>query len=313
MKINNSLSYSIALFFGGIIFTSCGSDDSAVPLPTIGGYNAADEIAAEDLVAYWPLNGDGIEVVSNTAPDQTVATSFTEGPKGQAAAFASGYLKYPSIPALAAVTGSLTVSSWIKITNQKATPDSNSIISPIFSLTNPNDIMGNLSIYGNTHGLTTSDSIQMKAEFNIKKLDGTTLNGESMSITKLEPWMVEENEAGKNHTATPNKTGGLWTHIVVVYDAFEGSTNVRIYANGVKISNPETERLQDGGMDALLPFNQFTPTFPVIGALRSVTEGTNTETWDAALQGSIDEVRVYKKALTQSELQALYELEKAGR
>jgi hypothetical protein len=59
--------------------------------------------------------------------------------------------------------------------------------------------------------------------------------------------------------------------------------------------------------------NHFLPTRPVIGALETVVTGTNTDTWNAALKGKVDEVRVYDKALTPSEIGALYELELAGR
>lgn len=313
MKTNKFLCYSLALGLGVTLFTSCGSDDSSSSLPPIGGYNSADEVAAADLVAHWPLNGDGIERISNTAPSSTVATTFAEGAKGQAATFNSGYLKYPSIAALAGVTGSITVSSWVKITNQKANPDAVSTISPIFTLTNPNEQVGNLAIFGNTHGLTTSDSIQMKAEFKVKKVDGTTFGGDAVNMTKMEPWMIEGNAAGAIHTAAANKIGGQWAHIVFVYDASGGKTMARIYSNGVKISNAEWENRKIDGQEVMVPFNQFTPTYPIIGALRTVVEGTNIDTWNAALKGSVDEIRVYKKALSQSDIGALYELEKAGR
>lgn len=313
MKTNKFLCYSLALSLGVTMFTSCGSDDSGSALPPIGGYNSADEVAAADLVAYFPLDGDGIESISNTAPSNTVATTFAAGAKGQAATFNSGYLKYPSIPALAGITGNITVSSWVKITNQKTAPEAVSTISPIFSLTNPNEQVGNLSLFGNTHGLTSSDSIQIKAEFKVKKADGTTFGGDAINMTKMEPWMIEGNAGGANHTAAANKIGGQWAHVVFVYDSSGGKTMARIYANGVKISNSEWENRKIDGQEVSVPFNQFTPTYPIIGALRTVVEGTNVDTWNAAMKGSVDEIRVYKKALSPSDIGALYELEKAGR
>jgi hypothetical protein len=59
--------------------------------------------------------------------------------------------------------------------------------------------------------------------------------------------------------------------------------------------------------------NHFLPTRPVIGALETVANGTNTDAWNAALKGQVDELRVYDKALTPAEIGALYELELAGR
>jgi len=114
---------------------------------------------------------------------------------------------------LAAITGNITVSAWVKLTNQKLTPDAVSTISPIISLTNPNENViigemvltasgvstispiisltnpnenvGNLSFFGNTHGLVSSDSIQMKAEFKVKKADGSTFGGDCVRFLSL--------------------------------------------------------------------------------------------------------------------------------
>jgi len=249
------------------------------------------------------LNGSGVESKSSTAPSSTVGTTFATGIKGQGAVFASGYMKYPSIANLAAINGNISVSAWVKITNQKLNPSAVSAISPIFSMTNPNEQVGNLSLFGNTHGLVSSDSIQMKAEFKVKKADGSTFGGDCLNMIKQEPWM------DATHTWNANKIGGQWAHVVYVYESTAQGTFNRIYVNGVKISNSAWEKRDD----AAIPFNQFSPTYPIIGALRSVADGTNLDTWNAALKGSVDEIRVWKKTLTQAQIGSLYELEKAGR
>lgn len=291
---------TMAMLFVGASIISCGDDDSA--LPPIGGYNSADEVAASSLKAYWPLNGNGVESISNTSPSSTVATSYVAGIKGQGASFSEGYLAYPSIAALSTTSGSASISCWAKISNTKLTPDGVSNISPIFSLTRPNEPFGNLNLFGETHGLTTSDSIQLKGIFRIKKEDGTEFGGDAVNMLKQEEWMDE------THTWNPNKIGGKWAHIVYVYDG-PTATN-RLYVNGVKISNSAWE-VRNGGAPFLL--NHFTPTRPVIGALETVVAGTNADAWNKALTGQVDEVRFYDKTLTQAEIGSLYELEKAGR
>ena len=60
------------------------------PLPPIGGYNSADEVAKADLVAYWPLNGNGVESISTAAPASSKNVTWTDGVKGQAASFNVG-------------------------------------------------------------------------------------------------------------------------------------------------------------------------------------------------------------------------------
>jgi hypothetical protein len=300
MKTNKFFMSALALGLAYASLTSCGSDEES--LPPIGGYNSASEVAASALKAYWPLNGDGKESISNTAPSATVATTYVTGVKGQAASFNSGFMAYPSITALNSTSGSASISCWAMVSNTKTVAGGVSNISPIFSLTRTGEIFGNLNLLAETHGLTSSDSIQMKGVFRIKKPDGTDFGGDAVNMIKQESWM------DATHNWSANKIGGKWAHIVYTYDG-PTATN-KIYVNGVKISNGAWE-VRNGG-DAF-PLNHFTPTRPVIGALETVANGTNTDTWNAALKGQVDELRIYDKTLTPAEIGALYELEKAGR
>jgi len=310
MKTIKIFAYALAIT-SGFVFTSCGSDDSDSSLPPIGGYDSADEVAMADLLAYWPLDGDGKEEKSGSTPTNTVGASWVAGKKGQAVSLSSGFLKYGSIPALNIQNGSITVSCWAKISNTKPTPDAESHISPLISFAGgPNANVGNLAIFGNTHGLVTSDSIQMKAEFHFSKPDGTEFGGDAINMTKMEQWMIDGNAAGQNpaHAAFANKIGGQWAHILFTYDS--ATAMVGLYVNGVKISNPAWESRNNGNP---MPMSFFTPNHPIIGALNSVAEGTNVDAWNKALTGQVDEIRVYKKALIQADITALYQLEAAGR
>lgn len=300
MKTNKILLKSMIILSSFALLTSCGSDDSS--LPPIGGYNSADEVAATSLKAYWPLNGNGVESKSSTSPSSTVATTYVTGIKGQAASFNYGYMAYPAITALNSTSGSASISCWVKVTNNKANPTAVSTTSPIFSLTRTGEAFGNLNLMAETHGLITSDSIQMKGVFRIKKPDGSDFGGDALNMIKQEPWM------DATHTWNANKIGGQWAHVVYVYDG-PTATN-KIYVNGIKISNSAWEVRNNG--DAF-PLNHFLPTRPVIGALETVVSGTNTDAWNAALKGQVDEVRIYDKTLSQAEIGALYELELAGR
>lgn len=302
--------FCVMALASSVFMTSCGSDDDGgtTSLPPIGGYNSADEVAASALKAYWPLNGSGVESKSNTSPSQQQAVTFVEGVKGQGAQFNFGFLAYPEIAALSSTSGSATISCWAKVTNTRPAPGQDSHISPLFSLTRENDHFGNLNLIGETHGLVTSDSIQLKGIFRIKNADGSEFGGDAVNILKLDEGQINDNANGAIHAAHPNKIGGQWAHVVYVFDGEAGAN--RLYVNGVKISNPQWES-RNGGASKFL--NHFTPTRPVIGALNTVVEGTNTDGWNKALKGGVDEVRFYDKALTQQEIGALYELERAGR
>jgi len=304
MKTKKFLLGALALTIGITAVVSCGSDDAAASLPPIGGFNNADEVAASDLVAYWPLNGSGVESKSSTAPSQAQNVTWVQGAKGQAAEFNLGWLKYPAISNITNLSGSVTISCWAKLSNTKQTANGNSHISPLISFSGgDNTNIGNFSLFGNTHGLVSSDSIQIKGEYHFKMPDGvTSFNGDCINMTKQEPWM------DNTHTWNANKVGGKWAHVVWVWDGATGNT--RIYVNGVKISNSAWESRNNGNP---MPFDMFEPTTTAIGATPSIANGTNTDTWNSALKGGVDEIRIYKTLLSQAQIGALYELEKAGR
>lgn len=302
------------LMASGMLLTSCGSDDDGGnDLPDIGGYNSADEVAAADLIGYWPLDGDGTESISGADPVNEVGESWVEGVKGEALHLNEGFLDYNSIPGLVlqSETGSITVSCWAKITNTKLVADGPSHISPLISFSGgPNENVGNLALFGNTHGLTSSDSIQMKAEYHFKNPDGAEFGGDCVNVIKMDQGLIDANNNGQMpaHAAFANKIGGQWAHVVFVWNGPTGTA--QLWVNGQKISNPAWEVRNQGNP---MPMAFFTPTRPIIGALNSVANGTNQDTWNAPLTGEVDEIRVFKKALIQGDINALYLLEKDGR
>lgn len=304
MKTNKFFLGALALTIGVSTIISCAKDDEDTTLPPIGGYNNSDEIAATDLVAYWPLNGSGVESKSNTSPSQSQNVTWVAGAKGQAANFNLGWLKYPAITNISSLSGSITISCWAKITNTKLVAGGVSNISPLVSFSGGDNLnIGNFTLMGNTHGLVSSDSIQLKAEYHFKMPDGTSsFNGDCINMIKQESWM------DNTHTWNANKIGAKWAHIVYVWDAT--TANTRIYVNGVKISNSAWESRNNGNP---MPFDMFEPTLAILGATPSVANGTNVEPWNSAFKGGLDEVRVYKTLFSQAQIGALYELEKAGR
>jgi len=285
--------------FSVLVAGNCNKNDD-VPLPPIGGYNNSDEVGSASLVAYWPLDGNGNESKTSTAPTASNVTYVT-GVKGQAASFANGYLKYPAIAALTTTLSAYTISAWVKISNNQTTPGSGTA-STIFSMSRPNEWIGNINLYAETGQATAAnDSIKIKQGF------GSSVSGTQIyeNFTKLEPWMIADNliTPGK-HVAGPNKIGGKWAHIVATWS---GANNTFIiYSDGAKISSPAFEVR---GNNPTLVFD--TPSFVYIGAFGNVT--TTTDTWNKPMIGSVDQVRVYNKALSVAEIDALYQLEKAGR
>ena len=299
MKANKFLLKSLALVLMSTAIISCGDDDES-SLPPIGGYNNADEIGAADLVAYWPLNGNGVESKSNTSPSATVGTTYTTAVKGQGVNLVNGYLAYPEISALSSSIPSMTISLWAKVTNNGGEDGHPTMM---FSLTRPNEWGGNINFMAETGWRpATADTLVVKGLAIIKNEDGGANFQDIINSANPSP-----DDIAAGHSAQPNKNGGQWAHYVLTWDA--PTAMFRLYANGAKISNPVWESRNGGNA---LPLNFFTPTRPVIGTFGSVAFGT-PDSWQRPMNGQIDEIRVWKKVLNQADINALYELELAGR
>lgn len=310
MKTIKLTGYALAVALTVGTFIGCSSDDdnnnNNTVLPPIGGYNSAGEVGSADLIAYWPLNGSGVETKSNTMPSTTVGTSWVAGAKGQGANLSNGYMSYPSIAALTQTMNAFSISAWVKLKNNLT--DDGGTVSTIFAMGKPGgDWQGNMMLYAETGQMrpevdgVANDSIKMKAGWN------TTVNGSQIyeNWNHLETWMVADNlvTPGK-HVAGPNVIGGQWAQVVFTWSGEDNK--FIIYSNGTKISNPAFEVRGDNSsltMDAT--------SMAYIGAFGNVT--TTTDVWNRPLTGGVDEIRIWKKALSASDINSLYLLEKAGR
>jgi hypothetical protein len=104
-------------------------------------------------------------------------------------------------------------------------------------------------------------------------------------------------------------------HVVVRYDGT--TSNIDIYANGIRVSNNNFRKRTRGNPSVDMgPIITVPPVQAVIGAFPNSSSGfanSPTQSWQKYMTGSLDELRVYTKALTDDEILALYQLEKAGR
>ncbi|MES2796036.1 MAG: LamG domain-containing protein [Bacteroidota bacterium] len=285
MKTNQfSVKFLAVVLTVGSVMMSCKKDD-AVKLPPIGGFNSADEVGAANLVAYLGLNGDAKEAKSGLAPSKSQNVTYATGAKGKAAVFAEGFLAFDEIASLNSLP-SATVSLWASVSNNGTAPTS------LFTLTRPNEWAGN---------------VNFMIESGWRKAASDTLVVKGLVVTKVagnDSWQDSRNEPSKGDVQAA-KFGGKWTHYVMTWD---GATSMfKIYANGVKISNPEWEARGTTG-----PLSFTTPTKAIIGAWGTNVSGT-PESWQKPMTGMIDEVRVFNKALSDGDISSLYQLEGAGR
>ena len=306
-KVTKNLSLLLA---GGMVLSlmtmsSCKKKSSDPMLPQIGGYNNSNEVGAANLLAHWTFDGTLNEDKAGTAPTTSINKSFITGVKGQALNLAAGYVLYPAIAALGTTTAipSVTVSGWINVTNNGSTPTC------IFALTQATGVQtdwntGPVDYYAETgHPIITNDTLALHASFSTyvgaNRLGGDNINDYGVRGTDFQTV----------------KGAGKWVHYVMVYDG--AGSNIDIYANGILVSNNNFRHRTTGAPP--VGIGNITTTPPVqalFGAFPNAASGfpnSVTQSWQTYMTGSVDELRVFSKALTAAEITALYQLELAGR
>lgn len=274
LKAMRLLPLAIACAFGSC--TKVETDDDFVPgdaPPVPGGFTNSREVAPANLIGYWAFNGSLIDSVSGTSGTNT-NTTFGEGQKGQALqGGTNGYVTATPSTAIRTMT-SYSISLWVN------TPQ-NVGATGLVSLGNSTDFWGNINIFLENTGSNTL------ARFK-------TIYNASGSVRDNN---IQELQGGFNK----------WVHYLVTYDATTGS--FKSYVNGT---------LARTNTVASTP-QAFTNVGPLIfGALHfmtnpSSTSGSTSQSWAGYLIGKLDEVRIYNKALTETEAIALFQLEKQRR
>ena len=221
-------------------------------------------------------NGSYIDSVSKVVGTGT-NTSFTGGFKGQALQGAlNGYVLSDASNAIKNMQ-SFTITEWVN------TPPPSTGIIGIFTLANTTKFWGNIEIFFE--------------------------NGSTNSNGKIR---VHVNKNGTDNTYAVDGLSNLfdkWTNIAVAYEAT--SSTFRLFVNGTQVNSGTVNNLSgplsfsDVGK-LVFGTTQFQTT-------PSQTSATSSQPWASFLTGKIDEVRVYNKALTESDMQALIVLQGKGK
>ncbi len=287
-----------------LLFSACKkkTDDAAIPLDPINGYNNSDEVGAANLKAYWPLDGNGNESKTSTPPTTVSNVTYTAGVKGQAGNFANGYLYYAS--AIGALTSNqpFTVSAWVQAKNTLV-PGSTSVTDnhpyQYFQMAKPASLFGNVNcLIEAGQYLVASDTMTFKSIYS-NAGGGTQDNINNYGIAGTEYKVVKK--AGTSQ----------WVHVVTTYNPAGGTgaqSIFRIYADAVLVSNTNFE---NRGSNSFV----YSPHEVIIGGWYNNIPGKTVtpDTWTTAFTGKIDEVRVWNKLLSTDEITALNNLGKAGR
>ncbi len=268
------------------------------PPPVPGGFTNSSQVATSNLLAYWSFDTDKRESKSGAFPSLESNATFTTGIKGQGILFNQGYMTYPAFTALAATNaiGSVTVSAWVKFANTgtKLT----SFLSIARDSTVENDWLSIVNMGSETGNHPPSDE-----NLYLHSWIGSFANGNRSGGDNINDF----GNAGVDYQKVPS--ANKWVQYILRYD---GATSIiDLFANNTRVSN-NNFRVRTGLGPLIYNGNKRV----ILGSFPNTSAGfTNSPTlgFHGLLQGSMDEVRIYNKALTDAEINALYILEKQGR
>lgn len=271
-----------AVLMGGLLFTACSKDDDN----NDNGKIDPGTIATTNLVAYLPFENNALETIGSLTPTQQPNVTYVAGRRGKAYQGAEGaYLRY-NLPANSKLKTlkSYTIAMWIKSPKVDGTP-----VPKVVEIGKSDDkFWGNLTIMIERLTDPGADSLFFKLHF--KKV-GATWEGQWIELKKS---IFQVNK---------------WMHLVFQYDAT--TSKFMVYKDGVKIDFPAAveNRYANDQQEPLGDLNFENADVLNIGAWRPKTDDQATDEWMGWFMGNLDELRIYDKALSASEVKALYDAE----
>jgi len=236
------------------------------------------------LIGYWSMDGKTTDWKKNQVADlsgqgntgtmvsMSTTTSPVIGKIGQGLQF-DGAASYVNPGALAGFGTSISAAAWVK-------PGSTAVMSVLGAVRTVSSRSG-FMVFLNTadDGATnTSGSVYVKLLSNHAPVSTFTLSGA---------------------TDAANVPQNVWTHVAVVVTP--ASNSIAVYVNGIPQSVTYNLQQTPAAYSTANPFL-------AIGALASIN--ATTISTGSFYQGSLDDVRIYNRALSQTEVTALYNMGK---
>jgi hypothetical protein len=276
MKKLTLLMIPVALAFVGL--SSCHKDfdpKSYAPPLVINGFSSTNAVAKDALVAHYAFDGNLIDSVSGTAGVAT-GTSFSGGVVKQALQGAANSYVLATPSAAVKSLSSFTIDEWVN-----TAPPGPGIIG-IFTLANTTSFWGNIEMFYQNGSTNAAGQFQMH-------LANATKDG----------FYVVNNV--QNLFDKP-------VNIAVTYNAADGTC--QLFVNGSKVNSGPS------GITGPLDFQNVGKL--VFGCVQfetspSLTSATDSQPWAYYNLGTTDEVRIYNKVLSSSEIGAIVALEGRGK
>lgn len=269
--------------------------------PKIDGYNNSNEVGGTSLKAHWTFDDTKNERISSAAPEKNAGTmTFGTGKIGKSISLSTAYMIYPTIANLnnADALPSFTVSMWTKV------PDNTSQLASLFQINGVDfqDIWGLVGLMTRTNG-------------NVYSLGATTthVNGTGTHPAYADFFLNPGTTPSEGFTAAADG----WAFITITYD---GPTRLlTYYGNGVALGTRTLTNVTPPETLALLTPNKVSfGTFEFkddfnYGAYGNPPLAADRPWASHGITASLDDVRVFNKALTSTEVLALLHLGQAGR
>ncbi len=294
LKIKSTL--LVATIFMAASCTKVETDDDFTkgdPPPVAGGFTNSSEVAPTNLVAHFPFEGNNNDAKNAVTGGVTAgSSSFVEGRKGKAYKGASNAFVVFSNPGPIATLTSFTVSMWINT----ARHDGGAM--GVFALGKQDgSFWGNFFLFFEGQNPANPEDLFMKLHF------------EKNNAPFVEHWIEP------NGPFRPADMYGAWRHLAWTYDAT--TSKVGWFINGQKKALPPgaESRIADGSGTPLGTLNFKNPTKFVIGGFQNNAGApfNAPEPWMLNYTGMLDEFRIYNKALSEIEINAIKVLESQGR
>lgn len=294
-----------ALFCSGFVATallvscdkdSIDKDNAPIPYMAIGGYDNSDQIATDNLLVKCSFEDNITDSKGGITGGVGTDVAYDTGKKGKAyKGSTSAFIAYNNVSTSIVNLQSITVSGWIK------TDPHTGGAQCLFMLPKTSDFWGN--IFTLIEGTGPNTTMLVKNHIQKDVTPSIPWNGQ---------WLVHD---GAN---VLNNMFGSWRHLVWSYNATTSTYN--IYVDGNKITLPEsiskryTNDVASGGVPLGALANSDVSKFIIGGYQQHLgSPWSAPDGWMLHYTGLLDEFRLYNTALPDSDVRALYLLERDNR
>lgn len=295
------------------IFTSCNEEsidnvNDPIPYEPIAGYETSDDVAADHLLTRLSFNDDLIDSKNNITGTVGTKVAFAGGAKGNAYSGSSVENRYAIGNGTAKITGlnSFTLSFWLNSANtvpDGGSPGQGKGAQGIFSIVRPLEFWGGINVFLENQDTSHPDRLRIKLMLQ---------NGRSGVEWKGQEIIMDVDDG-------VNK----WVHIVFSYNP--ATSTASCYVNGALNKTSDVWYASDPGGPGNPNNAPKYGDFEMVGTNGQILFGSHQfetdpplnngedQGWATSLVGLLDEFRIYDSALTNSEVTALYKLEKDNR